>query len=201
MSSPQEKFISYINKTRDDVDTKYAVNIMQNYIIEFKCKDMLELGVARGFSTIGLLFTCPETNGHLWSVDNATLESDPKTWGVIQKAKEEIKKLDLDKYWTYTECDDLEYKCDREYDLIFIDSSHNYIETLLELKKFSKFIKVGKAIFLHDTLNITEGENVVAAVHRFLCREILREEPNTNSKWRYTELSIPYGLGVLERLR
>ncbi len=110
-------------------------------------------------------------------------------------------KLDLEKYWTYIECDDLEYNCDREYDLIFIDSSHNYIETLLELKKFSKFIKVGKAIFLHDTLNITEGANVIAAVHSFLCREILREGPNANSKWRYTELAIPYGLGVLERLR
>ncbi len=191
----RELFIEYATELKYKIDAIEYVFKMQKYVQMEGCKDLLELGVARGISTIGLLYTCKENNAHLWSVDIASEKKDDEgALRFVLRTKEYVKSLGLEKYWTFTQCDDLEYECDREYDLIFIDTSHKYDQTLLELEKFSKFIKTGKTIFLHDT---HLSPDVARAIKSFMLAD---QKKHKSKRWIHEECGTLYGLGMLKRV-
>ena len=181
--TPKEKFDNFIKILNYDLDQFVYVYIMQDYVKENNCRDLLELGVRGGFSTLGLLYACEAYDARLWSMDNATKESDQFGFDEVTRTQNAIKNSGLEKYWAFTQCNDLNYECNKEYDLIFIDTSHAYKQTLLELDKFSKYIKVGKTIFLHDTLHQNHCIDVTGAVAKFMSNDFIRNHLKVRGRW------------------
>ena len=111
--------------------------------VELNLKNILELGTRTGESTISFLLAANKINGKVTSVD-----IDP-----CYEAKKRIKELKLDSLWSFIQMDDLKLNWNEEVDHLFIDTSHTYQQTLLELKKFEPFVKKGGMITLHDTVS------------------------------------------------
>ncbi len=107
---------------------------------EKKLKNVLELGVYRGYSTKALLQAVVEIGGKMTSVDILNL---PKiqTW---------VKDKGFDSYWTFIQNNDLMIDWEEGIDLLFIDSSHKLQHTKDELLKFVPFVKHGGYIIMHD---------------------------------------------------
>ncbi len=198
--TPKEKMGDYINFLGYESNIFGYVFIIQEYIKRNKCKEILELGVRGGFSTIGILFACKEHNAHLWSVEIATEKNKMDGWEMVIKTVRDVKENQLDKYWTFTQCNDLDYECDRQYDVIFIDTDHKYKQTLLELEKFSRFVKIGGVIFLHDTLHHEHCIDVSSAIATFMCHDFIRNHLKIRGRWKYQETGTCHGLGILERI-
>jgi predicted O-methyltransferase YrrM len=113
-------------------------------------KTVIELGTRGGVSTIAWLYAMEETDGHLWSVD-------------IDPAPE----LTHDR-WTFIQGNDLEpatvAKLPAQADIVFIDTSHLYEQTLSELNVYRWRVRPGGKILLHDTeLRRPEGAPIFPA--------------------------------------
>jgi len=146
-----------------------------------QAKTILELGVHKGISTMIFLIACHQTNGHLYSVDIFECAS----------TREVVKTLRLEKFWTFTVIDDIEYAktWKMPIDVLFIDTSHLYEQTLAELKLYSPFLTEKGTILLHDTIG---SPGVTQAAQKFI---------QENSEWALKEL-LPnsiYGLGELKK--
>jgi len=152
------------------------VSILAHFIENAKIKTVLELGVGSGRSSEEILKALP-IDSYLWSIDiNSCLE-----------AKERLKSFK--KKWTFfsdTDDREIDSRFIPDVDMIFIDTSHTYEHTLMELEKFS-----GKAlhwIFLHDTISNPE---VTQAIEIFLQNDI---------KWAWAEWKHRFGMGLLMRI-
>lgn len=104
-------------------------------------RHVIELGTRSGVSTIGWLYSLADTGGHLTSID---LSPRPDIG-------------DHDN-WTFIQGDDLDptilATLDRA-DIVFIDTSHTYDQTVSELNIYRWLVKPGGLIVLHDTENRT----------------------------------------------
>jgi cephalosporin hydroxylase len=100
---------------------------------------VLELGVRSGNSTAAFLAAAEKNNGQVWSVDIARPRVPQE---FFQSA-----------YWTCIEGNDLELAelLPVAVDVLFIDTSHAYKQTLLELEMFAPRVRPGGKIILHDT--------------------------------------------------
>ena len=102
---------------------------------------VLELGVRTGTSTSALLAAVAAVGGHLWSVDIYPPQV-PSWWA------------DTD-YWSLTVGDDLAEAvvntAPTEVDVLFIDTSHAYEQTLAELRTYVPRVRAGGIVFCHDT--------------------------------------------------
>lgn len=108
--------------------------------IEFNLKNILELGTQFGNSTIVLLLAAKEINGKV-----ATVDVDP-----CLDARDKIKNLQLDKWCTFVQNDDLNVEWNEPIDHLFIDSNHSYNHVLEQLQKYEPFVKPGGFITMHD---------------------------------------------------
>ena len=107
-------------------------------------KDILELGVLEGVSTTAFSLGLKESGGKMVSVD---LE-------ILPQAKNKIEAIGANKIVTFWKENDLKFKAKPEsYDLVFIDTTHSFGQTKKELKKFSKCVKPGGLLVLHDLIN------------------------------------------------
>jgi len=155
-------------------DIQYALPTFYYHILLKDCKNVLELGVRHGISTKVLLLALRKTGGHLTSVDiNECLETQ---YGIA--------KVGLQHWWTFINENDLDVKWDKPIDMLFIDTSHTYHQTLAELEKYSPFVT--GTIFLHDTVE-------------YPCRLAVEVFVDIYPFWKYEELGGQYGLGKLTR--
>jgi len=163
--------------------TVYCVKLLYNFVVSRNCKTLLELGVRSGVSTRAFLLGCKVTGGHLWSVDISEIRVPNihfgDDWG-------------LSEFWTFTQhMNDLDYEWDKPLDLLFIDTSHTYEQTLAELNKFTPYVKRNGIVLLHDSLlDGVEGWGVLRAIKTFL---------SENPHWDYYETKVEGELGVLTR--
>ena len=143
---------------------------------------VLELGVRSGVSTSAFLAAAEHVGGHVWSVDIAAPQVPLDRW------------LDSG-CWSLSVGDDMQLPLsDREFDVLFIDTSHAYEHTLAELRKFVPVVAKGGTVFLHDTrLEAPVGVGpqppfpVAKALEEF-CQE-------TGRTW--TDHDAQYGLGEI----
>jgi predicted O-methyltransferase YrrM len=102
---------------------------------------VLELGTREGYSTAALLAAAEMVDGHVWSVDLGA-PSVPAWWGETGR-------------WTLTVGDDLDPAVadaqPAELDVLFIDTSHTYDQTLDELRLYVPRVRPGGRVLLHDT--------------------------------------------------
>lgn len=107
-------------------------------------KHVIELGTRTGVSTIAWLYGLESTGGRLTSID---IDAKP----------------DIDDHpsWTFIQGDDLAPAITSALepaDIVFIDTSHLYDQTVKELNVYRWLVKPGGLIVLHDTeLEIPEG--------------------------------------------
>ncbi len=146
------------------------------YLYAAACKydTIIELGVRYGHSTAALLAGIESTKGHLWSVDNDSTCEFPEEW----------KESPL---WTFIFGNDLDpavYSIlPQEIDMLFIDTSHTYLQTLHELCQYAPRVKKGGIIACHDTTD----RAVTDALNSYCISE----------KLSWTCYPHSYGLGVI----
>jgi predicted O-methyltransferase YrrM len=123
--------------------------------IEFNLKRILELGTREGESTVALLQAAKQINGKVFSID---IDS-------CLRAKRLIQKYELQKYWEFTQADDLKMKWSTPIDHLFIDTSHTFDQTLRELEKYEPYVRRGGIITMHD---IVSSQGVLSAITKYL---------------------------------
>jgi predicted O-methyltransferase YrrM len=98
---------------------------------------VIELGVRSGNSTAAFLLAAEQNDGYVWSVDIAPARLP---WDGHER-------------WTFYAGDDLWLAKDlpNEVDVVFIDTSHHYDQTVAELELFVPKVKPGGVVLLHDT--------------------------------------------------
>lgn len=114
--------------------------------VESNAKNILELGVRAGDSTIVLLQAANEIEGTVHSIDVA----------VCPIAKERVKEYGFEGHWHFIQGDDLQVQWDEPINLLFIDTSHECGQTLRELGKYEPFVIEGGIIILHDTVTFPD---------------------------------------------
>jgi predicted O-methyltransferase YrrM len=115
---------------------------------------VIELGVRAGNSTCALLAGMEHGGGRLWSVDIAP----PQVSDVIAGCP----------WWNFLQADDLGTKarefCPAAADLLFIDTSHNYLDTVAELTAYAPRVRPGGVVLVHDTHNPADWPDVPRAL-------------------------------------
>lgn len=106
-------------------------------VTSMDARTVIELGTRGGVSTIAWLYALTQTDGHLWSVDIAP----PPAF--------------THERWTFLQGDDLSVsiveQLPAQADIVFIDTSHAYEDTLAELNVYRWKVRAGGKIVLHDT--------------------------------------------------
>lgn len=134
-------------------DTDIAQHLFHLYsaAIEINAKTVVEIGA--GQSTYVLTAAVNKTGGEFYSIDlseDSRLRLFPEGKGVLDKEKryhfiegnsviDEPQRLSVITNWH------------REIDLLFIDSGHTYDLTLKELNLWTKWVRKGGIICMHDT--------------------------------------------------
>jgi predicted O-methyltransferase YrrM len=110
--------------------------------IGIKSKNILELGVRNGVTTLPLLMAAKETNGKVISVDINPTNFEPPD--------------DLVEYWEFVQMDALEYlkKIDKTnvLDFVYVDDWHSYEHVKSELEELDKCVSPKSLIILHDLM-------------------------------------------------
>jgi cephalosporin hydroxylase len=149
---------------------------------------VLELGSRKGNSTLAFLAAAEETGGHVWSGDISNVLLDPegmRPWFPHER-------------WTFTCGDDMDpavqARFPAEVDVLFIDTSHEYLHTLEECRVYVPRVVPGGVALFHDTRIFgpwAEEGDTIPPVTRALddyCAE-------TGFAWE--NLPGEYGLGVI----
>lgn len=122
------------------------------HVTQTGAKLVLELGVRSGESTVALVEAVHYTLGKVISVDV----------GVQPDVLERLKRYGLAERWESYQCDDIEFGTkiwDRNklFDVIFIDTSHEYHHTTKEIATFEPLLKPGGRMLFHDTVSHPDG--------------------------------------------
>ena len=115
-------------------DIEEHLPVLKRYCLNRNAQKILELGVRNGESTRLFLEVCDITGGKLISVDINDCS------GVSKSER-----------WQFIQADDTELDFNEQIDILFIDTSHEYMHTFMELSKFGDLVRKGGVIFLHDT--------------------------------------------------
>jgi predicted O-methyltransferase YrrM len=100
---------------------------------------VIELGVRSGNSTAAFLAAVAAWGGHVWSVDVNAPQVPPEWFASDQ--------------WSVLVGDDLAlaHLLPPVVDVLFIDTSHQYGQTVAELAAYVPKVKPGGVVLLHDT--------------------------------------------------
>lgn len=116
---------------------------MYSIALSINAKNILELGVRNGDTTLPYLLAAKENNGHLESVD-------------INESSFECP-IELKNLWNFYKTDAIEFLQDKvlqnkKYDLIYIDDWHSYEHVKKELELIDQLIRPGSVVLLHDLM-------------------------------------------------
>jgi predicted O-methyltransferase YrrM len=147
---------------------------------------VLELGVRWGTSTAALLAGVAQAGGHLWSVD--IVPPTVSGWWASTGL------------WTLSIGDDLDpavaARQPPELDVLFIDTSHVYEQTLGELRTYAPRVAPGGLILCHDT-ELEAPEAAAGAGPPYPVARAL-DAYCADVGWSWTNRVGCYGLGVIE---
>lgn len=163
-------------------DINQHLQYMHDVCVEVDARQVVELGVRSGLSTVAFLSAMEVTGGEVWSCD-----IDRPAVAACVAGHER---------WTFVWADDLEVVDDApECDVLFIDTSHAYDHTRAELDAYAS--KARKVILLHDTQ--LEAPESCGPQPPFPVRKAALEWLADNPGWAWEEFEFCYGLGVLTR--
>jgi cephalosporin hydroxylase len=147
---------------------------------------VLELGVRSGNSTAAFLAAADQHGGWVISVDIVAPKVPAEFWdcGV----------------WRFVKADDLTFVHDDPVDVLFIDTSHHFDQTLAELHRFHDIVCLDGCIILHDT-ELRHPEGAPPGDPDYPVAEAIRRFIDDVSEWQADFYSGSYGLAVLTRRR
>lgn len=126
---------------RERCDTPSDIHLhlprLVTLVEQLDARHVIELGSRSGVSTVAWLYALEKTGGHLTSVDLAPAPQIG-TWG----------------HWEHIQSDDLDPFLVMRLepaDIVFIDTSHAYRQTVQELNTYRWLVKPGGVIVCHDT--------------------------------------------------
>ena len=162
-------------------DTSEHLITLSMLNLEFNLKNVVELGVLFGESTIALAESVSKINGHLWSIDIDE----------CNKAHELINKGNLNKFWTFIQGNDLEIgkKWNTPIDHLFLDTYHSERQVFSELELFEPHVKENGFISFHDTRSF---KGVLPAILKYV--------KTKNMKFRFYNYVNSNGLAVIRKL-
>jgi predicted O-methyltransferase YrrM len=140
---------------------------------------VLEIGVGKGQSTLALLTGAALRGGHVVSLD-ITDQAE---------ARALIASENLNPFWTFHVADSRTWQLEGpapKWGLVFIDSSHTFSDTLVEISRFAPQTNL---VLLHDTLSHPDVERAA------------RQWTSSEVGWTYLTAHHNNGLGVLARRR
>ena len=151
-------------------------------VTELNAQHVIELGTRTGVSTIAWLHALAQTGGRLTSVD---IDERPA--------------IGEHEHWTFIQGDDLNPDVVDMLDpaeIVFIDTSHLYEQTVHELNLYRWLVKPGGVIVLHDTM-LPVPETAPPGHPRFPVRRAVEEFCEAN---RYEFFNFPncWGLGIVK---
>jgi len=175
-------------------DSDRHLLMLYSLVISSNAKNILELGVREGYSTIPLVLGAKQTNGIVYSVD---IEPTPL---VLEE--------DLQKYNKFILQDALvflnHWDTSKPVDLIFLDDCHTYYHVKKELELIDKIISPKTIILLHDLMyedtcpfyhsvpTLTEGDFAGGGPYRAVSELDLYH-------WEFSTLPWNNGLTVLRK--
>lgn len=183
-------------KTSLGNDNKLGL-LFLSLVITLNAKNILELGVREGGSTLPLLLGAELTNGFLKSVDiNYPIFRCPER---------------LNKYWEFNLVDSLTYisnlNKDTIFDLIYVDDWHDGLHVTKEIELLSKHINKSSVIIMHDAMNTNsqpeynENENAPPGSEFgnggvYHCLKNLDK-----NEWEFSTIPANHGLTILRKIR
>ena len=159
-------------------DIRDHLPLFYSLVVTRKPRIVVELGTRGGVSTLAFLLALDHNRaGHLYSCDVDACGS----------ARTKIESLGLSPFWTFRQGDDLDWAdCPTPIDVLFVDTSHTYEQTVAELRAFAPRLAPDGVILLHDTESFPA---VRLAVQEFVAAE----------NWQADYLKASNGLGILTR--
>ena len=168
-------------------DIQDHMPFLHETVLSYPAPSVIELGVRSGNSTSALLSAAELAGGYLWSCD--TREPDvPSEWFGSPR-------------WAFIPGSSLGqhtlFLMPKLVEVVFIDSSHEFDQTLAELLEYVPRVRPGGVVLLHDTqflppsTSLPEpGGPVTEAIHAFCVK--------TGRTWENRK-SAPgwYGLGMI----
>jgi cephalosporin hydroxylase len=110
-------------------------------VLRYPSARVLELGTRDGVSTAAFLAAAEQVDGHVWSVDIVP-PGVPPWWAETGR-------------WMLTVGDDVDPAVaaaqPAEVDVLFIDTSHTFDQTVAELRLYVPRVVAGGTVLLHDT--------------------------------------------------
>lgn len=155
------------------------LKFMRDTVAQEMAQVVVELGARSGNSTLALLNGVEASGGRLYSVDVETPQWPEEVWSHPQL--------------TFIQGDDLSVRdqIPKEIDVLFIDTSHLYDQTLAELYLYGESARV---VLMHDTdLDHPHGAPPAPA---YPVREAMQDWCAQNGRF-YTEREGSYGMGVI----
>lgn len=169
-------------------DIQDHLEFLYDTVRAYESPDVVELGVRSGESTSAFLAALEDiASGHLDSVD-INPPQVPQHWFENPQ-------------WTFHQGNDLDLQAvlPPEFDVLFIDTSHTYEQTLAELRAFVPRVAPGGIVLMHDTQWLPPAISLTAPGGPVT--EALDDwSVETGINWE-NRLSAPgwYGLGVIKR--
>lgn len=172
----------YVRRAHLPSDIIEYLPLLYGYARLYEGCRVQELGTRDGNSTLAFLAAAEAVGGHVWSVDiNRGCPDNPNGMLPFKHST----------YWTFTAGDSADpaiVNCQPpEIDVLFIDTSHDYAQTLAELWAYVPRLTPGGTALLHDTKGSYDDFGVRRALDIF-CAE-------TGRTW--AELPGCQGLGVI----
>lgn len=136
---PSTRERDYLRARRRWSDVKDHLPRFVDAVVSREARVVVELGTRGGVSTAAWLYALAMTGGHLWTVDLSPaprLSSDEGAWTHVVGDD-----LDPDVY----------HALPPVIDVLFIDTSHDYDQTLSELALYVPRVRPGGVVLLHDT--------------------------------------------------
>jgi predicted O-methyltransferase YrrM len=152
---------------------------MRDTVASERADVVVELGARSGYSTIALLAGVEATGGRLYSVDIETPQWPEEVWSHPQL--------------TFIQGDDLNVRdqVPGEIDILFIDTSHFYEQTLSELYLYGESARV---VLMHD-IDLAHPYGAPPSPE-YPVRLAMEEWCAQNGRF-YTEREGSYGMGVV----
>lgn len=175
-----------IDLVREPGDINYLLPMLVQ-MVEERAKrsktpyQIAELGVRYGNSTMAFLegIRRADNHGHVFSCDI----------DLCKHANDLIARTGYGELWSFTQTDSLEFAhhfSSGAFDLVFIDTSHEFEQTVSEMNAWSPLLSPGGRLLLHDTLS---RPTVTQAVSLFL----------KSNPWQHYNIDVCCGLAVIDK--
>lgn len=163
-------------------DIYQHLSCIYGLVIGADAKTVIELGVRSGESTVVLAEAVTFTQGILHSVDI----------GDCSPIQGRLDAYGIGACWRFYQDDSKAFgqKWDRSkpVDIVFLDTSHYYHETVQEIAIFEPLLRPGGLFLFHDTTSQPDG--VLRPILEFLERA---------PGWRFDHHEHCHGLGILRK--